>query len=131
MKILLLICALWLVQQDRWTISLNGQAIASGTDQPLMVVWKGNKKDKLSIDYQKAASNIRWKRNFVVTTTKDSVLGTYSFNYASGKFELPGSAITSALMKMDTIKLHTEEHPADEQMMLRSKIQPLLVITKK
>lgn len=131
MKIILLLSVLLLVQTDSWTIFLNEKELAKGTEQPTTLVWKGSKKDKLSIEYRRAPSNIKWKRNFVFTTTTDSVLSTCSFSYSDGTFNIPASAITGPLMTLDTIKLHTEEHPADEQMMVRSKMQPLLIITKK
>lgn len=131
MKIILLLSTLLLIQSDSWTIFLNGKELAKGTDQPITLVWKGGKKDKLSIEYRRPTSNIKWKRNFVFTTTTDSVLSTCSFSYSDGTFQIPVSAITGRLDLFDTIKLHTEEHPADEQMMVRSKMQPLLVITKK
>lgn len=131
MKIILLLWALLLIQSDSWTIFLNGKELAKGSEQPTTLVWKGGKKDKLSIEYHRSPSNIKWKRNFVFTTTADSVLSTCSFSYSDGTFQIPVSAITGPLAILDTIKLHTEEHPLDEQMMVRSKMQPLLVITKK
>jgi hypothetical protein len=131
MKILMLFCSWLLVQSDNWVIFLNGKEWTRGSDKPKSIVWKGSKKDKLRIEYHRQPSNIKWKRNFVFTTTRDSILSTCSFTYADGTFEIPASAITGPLAQLDTIKLHTEEHPADDQMMVRSKMQPLLVITKK
>lgn len=131
MKLMLIFLGLLWVQSDSWLVWLNGKQIANGTDKPTVIHWTGTKKDKLVIEYQQSASNIKWKRNFVVTTVTDSILSTHSFAYASGKFEIPCTSFSSPLTKMDTIKLHTEQHPADEQMMVRSKIQPLLIITKK
>ncbi len=131
MKLILILFALFWVQPDSWTVYLNEKKIASGTDKPVAISWTASKKGKLVIDYQQSPSNIKWKRDFVITTVNDSILSTSSFSYASGKFEIPCSTVSSLLMKMDTIKLHTEQHPADEQMMVRSKIQPLLIITKK
>jgi hypothetical protein len=131
MKTLALFCIWLLFQSDNWVIFLNGKELTRGSDQPKTIVWKGHKKDKLSIQYHRPPSNIKWKRNFVFTTTRDSILSTCTFSYSDGNFAIPVSAITGPLATMDTIKLHTEEHPADEQMMIRSKMQPLLVITKK
>jgi hypothetical protein len=126
MKITFLLCIFTFVAfmqaMDSWEICRGNKILAkaSENDQAPTVFLSTSDTNALIINFKEAPSNIQWKRDFILRTASDSVLHQFSFSYSTGKFRLAG--ISSIISKHVPVTLITEQHPAKEDILARSKM---------
>ncbi len=138
MKLLLYIMmfsgfASYLQNPDTWEIRRGKEVLLKGREQdPVQTIWlSSSDTSSIIIIYKEAPSNIKWKRDFNFRNKADSIVLSYSFTYSSGKFILPGKEINGFISRFGSLSLITEQHPVNEDMMIRSKIQALAVFQMK
>lgn len=133
MKISLFIFLLFFQEKDSWQICV-GTRVLLKTDEEKQVqtiFLKASDTSDLIIDYKESSSNIKWKRTFLLKNINDSLLANYPFEYSKGRFRLPINQLLQFMNRFGRISLLSEQHPADDQMMIRSKIQTLVFIQLK
>jgi hypothetical protein len=138
MKLIFLISVLLLVASfnqvsDSWVISRGKKTLLKGKEgDPIKTIAISlTDTSALLVQYKEAPSNIKWKRDFILKNSQDSLLLSIPFNYSSGKFSLPYSSISPLLQKYAFISIVTEQHPLSDDMMIRSKKLTLAIIQKK
>ncbi len=118
---------------DTWEIRRGKKILLKGKEQdPVQTITlSSSDTSAILIIYKEAPSNIKWKRDFNFKNKADSIVLSYSFTYSSGKFSLPCKEINGFIARHGSLTLITEQHPANEDMMIRSKIQALAVFQMK
>jgi hypothetical protein len=135
MKIIFLLFVITLVAfmqaLDSWEICRGNKILAkvSENDQAPTVFLSPSDTSALIINFKEAPSNIQWKRDFILRTASDSVLYQFSFLYSTGKFRLAG--ISSVISKHGPVTLITEQHPAKEDILARSKMLVIGIFQRK
>jgi hypothetical protein len=132
MKLLLLLFFLMSLQQvDRWEIRRGKRsALKSSADKKLDTIRLSvSDTNSICIIYAEAESSIKWKRIFALKDKNDSLLISFPFQYSNGKFLLPAKDINYLLRKYGPLTLFTEQHPFSDEMMVRSKMQSLAILS--
>ena len=112
---------------DTWEICRGKKILlkAKEEDPVKTIMLSSSDTSSIVIDYKEAPSNIKWKRDFNFKNKADSIVLRYSFNYSGGKFRLPFNEIRQLIARQGSLTLITEQHPANENIMIRSKMQVL------
>lgn len=120
-------------EKDAWQICVGTKVLLRTDDEkPVQTIFLSTSDTSdLIIDYKESPSNIKWKRTFLLRDKNDSLLANYDFNYSKGRFRLPIKSVQQFIKRFGKISLLTEQHPADDQMMIRSKMQTLAYIQPK
>jgi hypothetical protein len=132
--LLLMISVLSFLQSaDSWEICRGPKTLAKvKEDEPTHTLYlSGTDTTALIINFHEAPSNIPWKRDFILRSSNDSVLQQFSFSYSSGKFRLPLNNISDFLSTHGPVTLITEQHPAREDVMARSKMLVIGIFKRK
>jgi hypothetical protein len=118
---------------DTWEICRGKKILlkAKEADPVKTIILSSSDTSSIVINYKEAPSNVKWKRDFNFKNKADSIVLSYSFNYSSGKFRLPFNEIRQLIARQGSLTLNTEQHPAIEDIMIRSKIQALAVLQMK
>jgi hypothetical protein len=134
-SLLLLIIGLFAARQekDSWEICQGKKTLVRGNEEDAPATIHIDLKDTaaLTIIFKEAPSSIQWKRNFDFRTGKDSMLYQISFTYSNGKFRLPVNQLDKMISRYGQVRLVTEQHPANDEIMARSKMIVLAVLQKK
>jgi hypothetical protein len=118
---------------DSWEICRGKKILlkAKEEDPVQTLIISSSDTSSILIDYKEAPSNVKWKRDFIFKTGTDSILHHFSFTYSSGKFRLPLPDFSKLISRHGPLTLFTEQHPANEDVMIRSKIQTLAIFQLK
>ena len=118
---------------DSWEICRGKKILlkAKEEDPVQTLIISVSDTSSILIDYKEAPSNVKWKRDFIFKTGTDSILHHFSFTYSTGKFRLPVPGLSQLIDRHGPVTLLTEQHPAKEDVMIRSKMLVLAVFQKK
>jgi hypothetical protein len=130
---LFIIAAAFLQSADRWEVCRGPKTLLKATEDepPHTILLSGTDTSAIIINFQEAPSNIQWKRDFILRASNDSILQQFSFNYSAGKFRLPFNKLSDFISAHDSVTLTTEQHPAKDDVMARSKIVVIGVFKRK
>ena len=134
MKLLLLLSLVLCLQQvDSWEIRKGKKPILKSSANKNLETIKLSVSDTnpICIMYTEAESGIKWKRVFSLKNKNDSLLISFPFQYSNGKFILPAKNINNLMEKYGDLTLFTEQHPFSDEMMVRSKMQTLAILSAK
>jgi hypothetical protein len=114
----------FLQSTESWEICRGSKILAKAKEnEPIpAIILSVTDTTALIIDFHEAPSNIQWKRDFILRSSNDSVLLQISFPYSSGKFRLPADKLSTFMSTHGPVTIFTEQHPAKDDVMARSKI---------
>jgi hypothetical protein len=117
-------------EKDSWEICQGKKTLVRRMEGDTPTALQINPTDTtaLTIVFKEAPSNIQWKRNFSLRTENDSMLYQISFTYSSGKFRLPANQLNKIILRNGPVRLVTEQHPANDEIMARSKMTILAIL---
>jgi len=132
--LLLIITTVSLKQStDNWEICRGSRVLAKAKEDepPRTIFLSATDTSALIIDFHEAPSNIQWKRDFILRSSNDSILQQFSFTYSSGKFRLPIKKLSDFISSQGPVTIATEQHPAKDDVMARSKIVVIGIFKRK
>ena len=132
MKLLLLLSILFCLQQvDSWEIRRGKKMVLKSSADKNLETLRLSVSDTnaICIIYAEAESGLKWKRVFSLKDKNDSLLISFPFQYSHGEFILPVKDINYLMKKYGALTLFTEQHPLSDEMMVRSKMQTLAILS--